>query len=220
MEKIRNCNSDQGSFTFYDGVLKCGKNSKDLDAIISDFMNKSKGEDRYILSFNRNGIIYFKAIKRSELKKNFSSVMYFNGNSRGCEFGFRFLKKNEDFLMSLDDVYDASGKKYEMLEEEFAEVALECRKMDEKANLGNVAEYIISRNKKDIIDRFRDKKHDNYIYVMINGKLCKTKKASECKSSYSGQKNRPLYEVCGLSTGYKKSNGSIKYDTSLNLRTR
>ena len=146
--------------------------------------------------------------------------MYFNGNSRGCEFGFRFLKKNEDFLMSLDDVYNSAGEKLEMLEEEFAEVALQCKELDDKANLGNVAEYIISRNRKDIIDRFRNKKHDVYVFVKINGKLCKAKKGSECKASYSGQKNRPLYEVCGLSTGYKKSNGSVKYDTNLELRSR
>lgn len=220
MGEIRNCNSDQGSFTFSNGILKSGKNSKNTEEIISDFMVKSKGEDRYILSFNRKGIVYFKALKRTELKENFDRIMYFNGNSRGCEFGFRFLKRNEDFLLSLDDVYNESGEKFEMSEEEFSEIALQCKKLDEKANLGNIAEYVISGDKRDIIDRFRSKKHDCYCYVMIDNKLCKAKKASECKSSYSGQKGRPLYEICGLTTGYKKSNGSIKYDTSLNLRTK
>lgn len=220
MEKIRNCNSEEGSFTFINGMLKCGEKSRSLDNIISDFMVKSKAEDRYILSFNREGTIFFKAIKRSDLKKNFSKIMYFNGNNRGCEFGFRFLKRNEDFLMSLDDAYNSKGEKLEMSEVEFAEIAMKCYKMDKGVNLGNIAEYAISGNAKDITDRFRDKKHDNYVYVMINGKLCKAKKGSECKSSYSGQKGRPLYELCGLTTGYKKSNGSIKYDTSLNLRTK
>lgn len=220
MGEVRNCNCEVGSFIFLDGVLKSGKNSKNTEEIISDFMVKSRGEDRYILSFNREGIVFFKAIKRSELKKNFSSIMYFNGNSRGCEFGFRFLKKNEGFLMSLDDAYDASGNKYEMLEEDFVKIALECKKMDEKVNLGNVAEFIISGNKKDIIDRFRTKKHDVYIFVKINGELCKVKKASECKASFAGQKSRPLYDSYGLSSGYKKSNGSIKYDENLNIRMK
>lgn len=220
MEKTRNCNTDKGSFTFLDGVLRSGSKSKELDQIISDFMDKSRGEDRYILSFNRGGIVYFKAITRSELKRNFLKVMYFNGNNRGCEFGFRFLKMNEDYLLSLADVYDSAGKKLEMSEADFSEIVMECYKMDPKVNLGNIAEYALSKNPKDITDRFRQKKHDVYIYVMLDGKLCKAKKASEMKASYSGQKNRPLYEVCGLSTGYKKSNGSIKYDTSLNLRAR
>ena len=220
MGEVRNCNCEVGSFIFSDGVLKSGKNSKNTEEIISDFMVKSRGEDRYILSFNRKGIIYFKAIKRTELKNNFNKVMYFNGNSRGCEFGFRFQKKNEDFLMGLNDVYDASGKKYEMMEEDFVKIALECKKMDEKVNLGNVAEFIISKNQKDITDRFRNKKHDVYVFVKINGEMCKVKKASECKASFAGQKNRPLYDNYGLSSGYKKSNGSIKYDANLNLRAR
>lgn len=220
MANIRNCNADQGSFTFINNVLKCKEKSKGIDEIISDFMKKSKGEDRYILSFNREGIVYFKALTRSELKKNFLKVMYFNGSSRGCEFGFRFLKKNEDFLLSLPDVYNSAGEKLEMSEADFSEIVMKCYEMDPKVNLGNIAEYVLSKNPKDITDRFRSKKHDVYIYVMLEGKLCKAKKASEMKASYSGQKNRPLYEVCNLSTGYKKSNGSIKYDTSLNLRSR
>lgn len=220
MEKVRNCNADQGSFTFFDGILKCGSKSKKLEDIITDFMNKSRSEDRYILSFNREGIVYFKAITRSELKRNFNSVMYFNGSSRGCEFGFRFLKRNEHFLLSLPDVYNSNGEKMEMSEADFSEIVLKCREMNSKANLGNVAEYVLSNNKKDITDRFRTKKHDVYVYVMLDGKLCKAKKASEVKASYSGQKNRPLYEVCNHSTGYKKSNGSIKYDTNLELRSR
>lgn len=220
MGNIRNCNSDEGSFTFIDGILRSGKKSKDLDAIIDDFMMKSKTEDRYILSFNRESTIYFKAIKRSELKKHFLEVMYFNGSSRGCEFGFRFLKRNEHFLLSLADVYNEAGEKMEMSEDDFSEIVMECRKLDPKANLGNVAEYVLSNNVKDITDRFRQKKHDVYIYVMLDGKLCKAKKASEVKASYSGQKNRPLYEVCNHSTGYKKSNGSVKYNTNLELRSR
>lgn len=220
MGNIRNCNADQGSFTFIDNVLKCKGKSKGIDAIISDFMNKSRGEDRYVLSFNREGIVYFKAITRSELKRNFLKVMYFNGSAKGCEFGFRFLKMNEDFLLSLADVYNAAGEKMEMSEADFSEIVLKCREMDPKVNLGNVAEYALSKNPKDITDRFRTKKHDLYCYVMLNGELCKAKKGSECKASYSGQKGRPLYEICDLSTGYKKSNGSIKYDTSLNLRVR
>ena len=64
MGEIRNCNCEVGSFIFSDGVLKSGKNSKSLEEIVSDFMVNSKGEDRYILSFNRKGTIYFKAIKR------------------------------------------------------------------------------------------------------------------------------------------------------------
>ena len=219
MGEIRNCNCEVGSFIFSDGVLKSGKNSKSVAEIVNDFMVNSKGEDRYILSFNRKGTIYFKAIKRTELKNNFNRVMYFNGNARGCEFGFRFLKQNEDFLMSLNDVYDSAGNKYQMPEEDFVEIALKCREMDKNVNLGNIAEYVISGNKKDIIDRFRTKKHDVYCYVMINDKLCKVKKASECKASFAGQKSRPLYDY-GLSSGYKKSNGSIKYDENLNLRAR
>lgn len=220
MEKIRNCNSEEGSFTFIGGILKCGEKSKDLDAIINDFMMKSKGEDRYILSYNRNGIVYFKAIKRSELKRNFNRIMYFNGSARGCEFGFRFLKRNESYLLSLEDVYDASGNKYEMPEEDFTEIALKCKAIDKNVNLGNIAEYIISGNRKDIIDRFRTKKHDVYCFIKINGELCKAKKASECKASYAGQKSRPLFEDYGLTSGYKKSNGSVKYDSNLNLRSR
>lgn len=220
MGEVRNCNCEVGSFIFMDGVLKCGSKSKNTEEIISDFMVKSRGEDRYILSFNRNGIVYFKALKRTELKDNFSSVMYFNGNSRGCEFGFRFLKKSEAFLMSLADVYDSAGNKYEMPEEDFTEIALKCKELDKNVNLGNIAEYIISGNKKDILDRFRTKKHDVYCYVKINGELCKVKKASECKASYAGQKSRPLFEDYGLTSGYKKSNGSIKYDTNLELRSR
>ena len=220
MGEVRNCNCEVGKFVFSDGVLKSGKNSKSVEEIVNDFMVNSKGEDRYILSFNRKGIIYFKAIKRSELKRNFNKVMYFNGNSRGCEFGFRFLKRNEDYLLSLEDVYNSAGEKLEMSEAEFAEIAMKCQGMDKKANLGNVAEYVISGNKKDIVDRFRTKKHDVYVYVMINGKLCKAKKGCECKASYSGQKGRPLYDIYGLSTGYKKSNGSVKYDENLNIRMK
>ena len=220
MGEVRNCNCEVGSFTFIDGILRSGKKSKDLDDIICDFMMKSQGEDRYILSFNREGTIFFKAIKRSDLKKNFSKIMYFNGNSRGCEFGFRFLKRNEDYLLNLADVYDSSGNKYEMPEEDFTEIALKCKEMDERVNLGNIAEFIISGNKKDILDRFRTKKHDVYVFVKINGELCKVKKASECKASYAGQKSRPLFEDYGLTSGYKKSNGSVKYDSNLNLRSR
>lgn len=220
MGNIRNCNADQGSFTFIDNVLKCEGKSKNLDSIIDDFMMKSKTEDRYILSFNRGGIVYFKAITRSELKKNFLKIMYFNGSSRGCEFGFRFLAMNEAFLLSLADVYNVNGEKYEMPEADFSEIVMKCRELDPKANLGNVAEYVLSNNVKDITDRFRQKKHDVYVYVMLDGKLCKAKKASEVKASYSGQKNRPLYEVCNHSTGYKKSNGSVKYDINLELRSR
>ena len=119
MGEIRNCNCKIGTFTFSDGILKSGKNSKNIEEIVSDFMTNSQGEDRYILSFNRKGIVYFKAIKRSELKNNFNQIMYFNGNARGCEFGFRFLKQNEDFLMGLNDVYDSAGNKYQMSEEDF-----------------------------------------------------------------------------------------------------
>lgn len=220
MGENRNCNCEVGSFIFSNGVLKSGKNSKSVAEIVNDFMVNSKGEDRYILSFNRKGTIYFKAIKRTELKNNFNRVMYFNGNSRGCEFGFRFLKQNEDFLMSLNDVYDSAGNKYEMPEEDFVEIALKCREMDQNVNLGNIAEYVLSGNKKDIIDRFRTKKHDVYVFVKINGKLCKVKKASECKASFAGQKSRPLLDDYGLTAGYKKSNGSVKYDENLNIRTR
>lgn len=220
MGEIRNCNCEVGSFIFSDGVLKSGKNSKSIEEIVNDFMVNSRGEDRYILSFNRKGIIYFKALTRSELKKNFDKIMYFNGNSRGCEFGFRFLKKNEEFLMSLDDALDSTGNKYEMPEEDFAKIALKCKELDENVNLGNIAEYIISGNKKDIIDRFRTKKHDVYVFVKINSELCKVKKASECKASFAGQKNRPLFDDYGLTSGYKKSNGSVKYDASLNIRMK
>jgi hypothetical protein len=122
--------------------------------------------------------------------------------------------------MSLNNVYDSSGKKYEMPEEDFVEIALKCREMDKNVNLGNVAEYVISGNKKDIIDRFRTKKHDVYVFVKINGKLCKVKKASECKASFAGQKSRPLLDDYGLTSGYKKSNGSVKYDESLKIRMK
>lgn len=220
MGEIRNCNCEIGTFTFSDGILKSGKNSKNIEEIVSDFMTNSQGEDRYILSFNRKGIVYFKAIKRSELKNNFNQIMYFNGNARGCEFGFRFLKQNEDFLMGLNDVYDSAGNKYQMPEADFTEIALKCKEMDKQANLGNVAEYVISGNKKDIVDRFRTKKHDVYIFVKIKGELCKVKKASECKASFAGQKGRPLLDDYGLTSGYKKSNGSVKYDASLNIRKK
>ena len=112
MGEVRNCNSEVGSFIFTNGVLKSGKNRKSVEEIVNDFMVNSKGEDRYILSFNRKGIIYFKAIKRTELKNNFNKVMYFNGNTAkgfASKYGSGSIECVVDVYRHQPDVHGETG---------------------------------------------------------------------------------------------------------------
>lgn len=235
---IRTLNNNGGAFEFDGQAVINLTNGKHLnfEQVIQDFFNVTNTEEKIVLSYNRCGIIKYKAATRTDFKLC-PELLYFNGNSSasyGFEFGFRFTSKVADFLDSLPDVLDKDGHKLEIPEVEFVKIANDLKNNYNKScNLGNIAEYVISGNIKDITEPTRKKKHDVYIYVMgKNGELCKSRKAAECKASYAGQKGQALATdlliwdkkagqfKMGLSSGYKKSNGAVKYDENMNLKNK
>lgn len=238
-KKTRNLNNRGGAFEFDGWTVINTTNglTKTQEEAMRDFAEIHEGEARIVLCYNRNGYVEFKALTIAELIAH-PFLLYWNGsdsNSNGFEFGFKFVVSTmAKYLESCDDVYDVNGNKLRMTEEDFVKIANHCKDLNKFCNNGNICEYIISGNELDITDPTRDKKHDVYIYTLNKktGELSPWKKPAECKASFSGQAGKPIGTDLkiwdkelkdfryGLSKGYKKSNGAVKYDGNMRLKKK
>lgn len=178
-----------------------------------------KNNNKIMICFNRNNMVYFKVINKSAFMANPKAFMYFNGKVEYFGYCFRFISSYENVYMNLPDALDKNGKPYTIKQAEYAEKYNHFI-IENAVNYGNISEYHVSHNIKDITEKTRAKKHDvTSRYITINGNKSKCSVSFELKTSVAGH-NKGLTNLISynankvikpLSGGYNKTNEFIRF---------
>lgn len=148
---------------------------KNWNDIEKDILTKNKGK-KIVLAINDENFIYLLTLKLSDLVK-YHFLFQLNVKGKNCGICFRHFSKYNDLYFEIAE----NVQKINI--NDFVEVLEIALNIDSNCNLGNIVEYFITHNEKDLNnEKYRNKKADAYLTVISkNGK--QYKKAIEIKSS-------------------------------------
>jgi hypothetical protein len=149
---------------------------KSWSEIEQQILEKNKGK-KIILAINDENNIYFLTLNLSSLIKYRFLFQLNVKNNKTCGICFRYFSKYNDLYFEIaENVQKVSLENFI----DILEIALN---IDNNCNFGNIAEYFLSHNIKDLTDeKFRSKKAD--LYIKVTSKNNKEyKKPVELKTS-------------------------------------
>lgn len=162
------------------------------------------------IGYNRDGIVEFKHVSISELRKNPQAYLQMNGTKNGISFVFRFLARYEEIYQALPDVYTKDGELAAMPEDEFCEAYNGYITGINGCNYGLVGEFHLTGNEDDLYRR--KKQHDIYTrHETSTGAIAKAKSSNELKMSVAGGLNREFIAANGNKKNASYSNSNAIY---------
>ena len=162
------------------------------------------------IGYNRDGIVEFKHVSISELRRNPQAYLQMSGTKNSISFVFRFLARYEEIYQALPDVYTKDGELAAMPEDEFCEAYNKYIMEDNGCNYGLVGEFHLTGNENDLYRR--KKQHDVYTrHETSTGAIAKAKSSNELKMSIAGGKNREFIAANGNKKNASYSNSNAIY---------
>lgn len=148
---------------------------KTWSEIEKQILEKNKGK-KIVLVINDESFVYFLTLKLSDLIK-YHFLFQLNVKNKSCGICFRYFSKYNDLYFEIAE----NIQKINL--ENFIDVLEIALNIDNNCNFGNIAEYFLSHNIKDLTDeKYRSKKADLYIKLISkNGN--EYKKPVEVKTS-------------------------------------
>lgn len=148
---------------------------KNWNDIEKEIMLKNKGK-KIMLVINDENFIYFLTLNLSDLVKH-HFLFQLNVKNKNCGVCFRYFSKYNDLYFQIAENIQKININ------DFIDVLEIALNIDNNCNFGNVAEYFVSHNEKDLTDeKYRTKKADTYIKIMSKNNK-EYKKPIEMKTS-------------------------------------
>lgn len=148
---------------------------KTWSEIEKQILEKNKGK-KIILVINDENFVYFLTLNLSDLIK-YHFLFQLNVKNKNCGVCFRYFAKYNDLYFEIAE----NIQKISL--ENFVDVLEIALNIDSNCNFGNIAEYFLSHNIKDLTDeKFRSKKADTYIKIISKNNK-EYKKPVEIKAS-------------------------------------
>lgn len=169
------CNGYAKGHTDIDNNFIVDEYIKNWDDIEKEIMLKNKGK-KIMLVINDENFVYFLTLNLSDLVK-YHFLFQLNVKNKNCGICFRYFSKYNDLYFEIAE----NIQKISL--ENFIDVLEIALNIDDKCNFGNVAEYFVSHNEKDLTDeKYRTKKADTYIKIISKNNK-EYKKPVEIKAS-------------------------------------